>query len=69
VDGPTDGCFATRGSVLSRDLQQTIGIDFKGRDQLSLTTQHRGDTSKLKLSKQTVVAALGAFTLVPVVLR
>lgn len=60
----TDGSLAARGTVLGRDLQQTVGINLEGGDKLSLATGHGGNTSELEFTEEPVVAALGTFTLV-----
>jgi hypothetical protein len=49
---------------LSGYLQQTVGINFEGRNQFCLPAKHRGNAIKLKLAEQTVVAALGTLALV-----
>ena len=49
---------------MSRDLEETVGINLKGGYKLGLSTGHGGDASELELSEETIVAALGALTLV-----
>ena len=60
----TDGSLATRCSVHGRHLEQTIGVNLKGGDELGLTLGHRWDAIELKLSEETVVFALRSFTFV-----
>jgi hypothetical protein len=60
----TDGCFTARSTILSRDFQKTVCVHLESGDQLGLSTGHWRNTSKLKLSKKTVVTALSTFTLV-----
>jgi hypothetical protein len=61
----TDRCFAAGCTVLGGHLQETIGVDFEGRNKLSLTTKHRWNAGEFKFAEQTIVAALRAFTLIP----
>lgn len=61
----TDGSLAAGCTILSGDLQQTIGINLEGGNELGLAPEHGWDTSELELSEQTIVAALCALTLVP----
>jgi hypothetical protein len=49
---------------LSGDLEETIGVNLEGGDELSLATGHRRNASKFKFAEQTVVTALGTFTFV-----
>ena len=62
---PTDGSFATGGTVHGRNFKETIGINLESGDKLSLASRHRRDTSKLELAEQTVITALSTLTLVP----
>ena len=64
VHGLTDLCLAARGTVLSGDLQQTVGINLKGGNKLRLPPRHGRNTVELELAEQTVVAALCTLTLV-----
>lgn len=60
----TDLSLATRGTVLSSDLQETVSIDLESGDELGLTTEHGRNTVELELAEKTVVAALSTLTLV-----
>lgn len=60
----TDLSLAARSTVLSGDLEETVGVDLKGGEELRLATGHRRNVRQLEFTEQTVVAALGTFTLV-----
>lgn len=60
----TNGCFTARSTILSGNFQKTVCVHLKSGDQLGLSTGHWRNTSKLKLSKKTVVTALSTFTLI-----
>lgn len=62
LDG--DLSLSARGTVLSRDLEETVSVNLEGTNKLGLASGHRGDTRKLELSKKSVVLALGSLTLV-----
>ena len=62
--GLTDLSLAAGSAVLSGDLEETVGIDLEGGDQLCLTARSREDASELELAEKTVVLALSAFTLI-----
>jgi len=62
----TDRGLAAGSTVLSGDLEETVCVDLEGGDELGLAAGHRGNTSKLEFTEQTVVTALGTFTLVAV---
>nr|pir hypothetical protein ask2 - fission yeast (Schizosaccharomyces pombe) [Schizosaccharomyces pombe]BAA20129.1 ask2+ [Schizosaccharomyces pombe] len=55
---------AASGLFNSGNLQDTIGIQLESSFQLSLTTGHRRDTSKLELTKRFVFSTVDTFTLV-----
>ena len=63
----TDGGLATRSTILGRNLQKTVGIDLERSNEFSLSAGHGRNASELELAEKTVVAALGALTLVPVI--
>lgn len=63
-EGRTDGSLAAGGAVHCGYLEETIGIDLEGGDELGLSTGHRRDTVELELSEQTVVFALRPFAFV-----
>jgi hypothetical protein len=54
---------------LSRYLQETVGVDFEGGDQLGLTAEHWRNAVKLEFAEQAVVAALSTLTLVAVIVE
>lgn len=60
----TDGCLAAGSTIHGGNLQETVGIDLKGGNELSLATGHGRNTSELELAEQTIVTALGAFSLI-----
>lgn len=62
--GDADRRLAAGRAVHRGDLEQTVRVDLEGGDELGLATGHGRDTSELELAEQTVVAALGALTLV-----
>lgn len=62
LDG--DLSLSARGTVLSRDLEETVSVNLKGANKLGLASGHRRNTRKLELSKESVVLALGSLTLV-----
>lgn len=62
LDG--DLSLSARGTVLSRDLEETVGVNLESANELGLASGHRGDTRELELSKKSVVLALGSLTLV-----
>lgn len=62
LDG--DLSLSARGTILSRDLEETVGVNLESANELGLASGHRGDTRKLELSKESVVLALGSLTLV-----
>ena len=47
-------------------LEKTVGVNLEGGDEFSLAARHRRNTSKFEFTEQTVVTALGTFTLVAV---
>lgn len=63
----TDGCFATRGTILGRHLQKAVGVNFKSCDQLGLTAEHGGNAVELELTEQTVIAALCTLALIAMI--
>ena len=62
----TDGCLASRSTVLRRDLEETVCINLKGSDKFSLATWHGRDAGQLKFTKQAVITALRPFSFVAV---
>ena len=62
--GLTDLRLAAGCTVLSSDLEETIGINLEGGDKLGLSPGHGRDAGQLEFTEQTVVAALSALTLV-----
>ena len=62
----TDLSLAARGTVLSSDLEETVGVDLEGGHELGLAAGHGRDAVELELAEQAVVAALCALTLVAV---
>jgi hypothetical protein len=56
--------LSARGLVLGGDLQQTVGIDLEGTDELGLSTGHGRDSGKLELSQKPVVLTSGPLSLV-----
>lgn len=60
----TDGSLAAGSTVHGRDLEETVGVNLKGGDELSLATGHGRDTSELKLSEKSVIPALSTLALV-----
>ncbi|KAF7456319.1 NAD-specific glutamate dehydrogenase [Cryptosporidium felis] len=50
--------------VLCTDLQDTVGVNFKGDLNLRNSSGCRGDSRKLKLSKQVIVLGHGPFSLI-----
>ena len=49
---------------MSRDLEETVGVNLEGGDELGLTAGHRWDAVELELAEETVVTALGTLTLI-----
>lgn len=62
----TNGRLAARGTVLCRDLEETIRINLEGSDEFCLAAWHRRDTRQLEFTKQTIIAALRPLSLVAV---
>ena len=62
LDG--DVGLSAGSAVLGGDLQQTVGVDLEGTDELGLSSGHGWDTGKLEFTEQSVVLALGSLTLV-----
>lgn len=62
----TDGCLAARGTVLCRDFEKTVRINFEGGNELSLTTRHGRDAIQLKFAEQAVITALRPLSFVAV---
>ena len=60
----TDRSLAARCTILSRNLEKTVGIDLEGGNQLGLATRHWWNTSELELAEKTVVAALSALSFI-----
>ena len=65
--GDRDLSLAAGSTVLGGDLQETVGIDLEGGHELRLATGHGRNAVELELAQKTVVAALSALTLVPVI--
>lgn len=62
----TDGSLAAGSTVHGGHLEQTVGVDLEGGDELGLATGHGWDTVELELSEKSVVAALGSLSLVAI---
>ena len=62
----TDLSLAARSTVLSGDLEETVGVNLECGDKLGLATGHGGNTGELELAEESVVPALSTLTLVPV---
>lgn len=60
----TDLSLAARCTVLCSNLEETVRVDLEGGDELGLPTRHGRNSVELEFSKQAVVPALRAFTLV-----
>jgi hypothetical protein len=60
----TDRSLAARRTILSRNLEKTVGIDLERGNELGLATRHWWDTSELELAEKTVVAALSPLSFV-----
>jgi len=60
----TDRSLAARRTILGRNLEETVGIDLEGGNELGLATRHWWDTSELELAEKTIVAALSALSFV-----
>ena len=58
--------LAARGTILGGDLEETVGVELEGGDELGLTTGHRRNAVELELTEESVVAALCSLTLVAV---
>lgn len=60
----TDLSLAARCTILSGDLEETVGVNFEGSDKFGLTAGHWWNAVQLELAEETVVAALCALTLI-----
>ena len=62
--GDGDVSLAAGDLLLGRNLEETVGVNLKGGEELSLATGLGRDTGELELAEKTVVLALGSLTLV-----
>jgi len=62
--GNGDVCLAARRLVLSRDLEQTVGVDLECADELGLASRLGRNAGKLKLAEKPVLLARHTLALV-----
>lgn len=59
-----DLSLSARCLVLGGNLEETVGVNLEGTDELGLSSGHRWDTGKLEFTEKSVVLALCSLTLV-----